>query len=62
VSAIIPATLKLIFSPHLNLSHHAYSYWKLDASAYDYPAISVPWDPKDAVDPKLSQIRGEYME
>ncbi|KAK1742163.1 acireductone dioxygenase [Skeletonema marinoi] len=34
-------------------------YWKLDASAYDYPAISVPWDPKDAVDPKLAQIRDD---
>ena len=38
----------------------AHSYWKLDASAYDYPVMSVPWDPKDAVDPKLSQIRGEF--
>ena len=37
----------------------AHSYWKLDASAYDYPVMSVPWDPKDAVDPKLSQIRDD---
>ena len=35
------------------------SYWKLDASAYEYPKISVPWDPKDAVDPKLNQIRDD---
>mmetsp|Transcript_12242 Transcript_12242/g.20079 ORF Transcript_12242/g.20079 Transcript_12242/m.20079 type:complete len:229 (+) Transcript_12242:45-731(+) len=34
-------------------------YWKLDASAYEYPAMSVPWDPKDAVDPKLAQIRND---
>ncbi|KAL7524269.1 hypothetical protein ACHAXR_000500, partial [Thalassiosira sp. AJA248-18] len=34
-------------------------YWQLDASAYDYPKISVPWDPKDAVDPKLAQIRDD---
>lgn len=35
------------------------SYWKLDAGAYDYPTISVPWDPSDAVDPKLSQLRDD---
>merc|ERR1719473_12814 len=34
-------------------------YWKLDAGAYDYPALAVPWDPSDAVDPKLSQLRDD---
>mmetsp|Transcript_1825 Transcript_1825/g.2624 ORF Transcript_1825/g.2624 Transcript_1825/m.2624 type:complete len:225 (+) Transcript_1825:82-756(+) len=35
------------------------SYWKMDAEKYKYPAISVPWDPKDAIDPRLSKIRDE---
>lgn len=34
-------------------------YWKLDASAYDYPKIAVPWNPEDAVDPKLSKLRDD---
>uniref|UniRef100_A0A7S1VHS5 Acireductone dioxygenase n=1 Tax=Grammatophora oceanica TaxID=210454 RepID=A0A7S1VHS5_9STRA len=34
-------------------------YWKLDADAYTYPVKAVPWDPKDAVDPKLSQLRDD---
>ncbi|KAL3798697.1 hypothetical protein HJC23_004448 [Cyclotella cryptica] len=34
-------------------------YWKLDATAYEYPALAVPWNPSDAVDPKLSQLRDE---
>mmetsp|Transcript_33409 Transcript_33409/g.75469 ORF Transcript_33409/g.75469 Transcript_33409/m.75469 type:complete len:226 (+) Transcript_33409:73-750(+) len=34
-------------------------YWKLDAEAYNYPALSVPWDPTDAVDPKLVQLRDD---
>mmetsp|Transcript_32717 Transcript_32717/g.55676 ORF Transcript_32717/g.55676 Transcript_32717/m.55676 type:complete len:234 (+) Transcript_32717:135-836(+) len=34
-------------------------YWKLDAGAYDYPKLAVPWDPKDAVDPKLAQLRDD---
>jgi len=34
-------------------------YWKLDAGAFEYPKISVPWDPKDATDPKLAQIRDD---
>lgn len=33
------------------------SYWKMDADAFTYPTKAVPWDPKDAVDPKLSAIR-----
>lgn len=35
------------------------NYWKLDASAYTYPIKSVPWDPKDAVDPKLQALRDD---
>mmetsp|Transcript_32219 Transcript_32219/g.47406 ORF Transcript_32219/g.47406 Transcript_32219/m.47406 type:complete len:218 (+) Transcript_32219:39-692(+) len=34
-------------------------YWKMDADKFEYPAMSVPWDPKDAVDPKLSKIRDD---
>lgn len=26
-------------------------YWKMDAESFTYPVKSVPWDPKDAVDP-----------
>jgi 1,2-dihydroxy-3-keto-5-methylthiopentene dioxygenase len=33
------------------------SYWKMDAESFTYPIKSVPWNPKDAVDPKLSAIR-----
>ena len=49
----------LIFIIHLHTHMSNCSYWKLDASAYDYPKISVPWDPKDAVDPKLAKIRDD---
>ena len=50
----------IIFISSQSLSYSSLTrYWKLDAGAYDYPALAVPWDPKDAVDPKLSQIRGE---
>lgn len=34
-------------------------YWKMDADAYTYPVKAVPWDPKDAVDPKLSALRDD---
>jgi len=33
------------------------SYWKLDADAYTYPDVSIPWNPSDAKDPKLQKIR-----
>lgn len=33
------------------------NYWKMDANAYEYPIKSVPWDPKDATDPKLQALR-----
>ena len=33
------------------------AYWKMDAVKYTYPAKAIPWDPKDATDPKLKAIR-----
>lgn len=35
------------------------SYWKMDADAYEYPLKAVPWDPKDSMDPRLSQLRDD---
>jgi len=35
------------------------AYWKFDADAYTYPVKAVPWDPNDAVDPKLAQLRDD---
>lgn len=32
-------------------------YWKMDADSYEYPTIQVPWDPKEAMDPKLKALR-----
>ena len=34
-------------------------YWTMDADAYDYPALAVPWDPKDAVDERLVRLRDD---
>jgi hypothetical protein len=34
-------------------------YWKMDAENYSYPAKAIPWDPKDAADPKLMAIRDD---
>jgi len=34
-------------------------HWKFDADAYQYPVKAVPWDPKDAMDPKLKQLRDD---
>jgi len=34
-------------------------YWKLDSHLFEYPALAVPWNPMDAVDPKLSKIRDD---
>ena len=34
-------------------------YWKMDADAFEYPVKAVPWDPKDSVDPRLSQLRDD---
>jgi hypothetical protein len=33
------------------------AYWKMDAESFEYPVKSVPWDPKDAMDPKLKALR-----
>jgi 1,2-dihydroxy-3-keto-5-methylthiopentene dioxygenase len=35
------------------------AYWKMDADSYEYPLKSVPWDPKDATDPRLKAIRDD---
>ncbi|KAL3826412.1 hypothetical protein ACHAXA_008620 [Cyclostephanos tholiformis] len=35
-------------------------YWKLDASAYSYPKIAVPWDLSDAVNPDLNRLRDDH--
>jgi 1,2-dihydroxy-3-keto-5-methylthiopentene dioxygenase len=34
-------------------------YWKMDAEKYDYPDKAIPWDPKDALDPRLKEIRDD---
>jgi ARD/ARD' family len=34
------------------------AYWKMDdVDKYDYPVKAVPYDPKDAMDPKLAALR-----
>ena len=33
------------------------SYWKVPPDVFIYPVKAVPWDPKDALDPKLMAIR-----
>jgi len=35
------------------------AYWKMDAESFEYPVKAVPWDPKDAMDPKLKAIRDD---
>lgn len=35
------------------------SYWKMDAVTYTYPVKAIPWDPKDSMDPRLSQLRDD---
>ena len=34
-------------------------YWKMDAENFEYPVKAIPWDPKDAVDPRLKEIRDD---
>jgi 1,2-dihydroxy-3-keto-5-methylthiopentene dioxygenase len=36
-------------------------YWKMDAEKYKdtYPLKAVPWNPEDAVDPRLKEIRDD---
>mmetsp|Transcript_397 Transcript_397/g.1010 ORF Transcript_397/g.1010 Transcript_397/m.1010 type:complete len:282 (+) Transcript_397:129-974(+) len=33
------------------------AYWKMDAESFEYPVKAIPWDPKDATDPKLKALR-----
>jgi len=33
------------------------NYWKMDAENYTYPVKSIPWDPKEATDPRLQGLR-----
>eukprot|EP00615_Pteridomonas_danica_P007291 CAMPEP_0114336520 /NCGR_PEP_ID=MMETSP0101-20121206/5764_1 /TAXON_ID=38822 ORGANISM="Pteridomonas danica, Strain PT" /NCGR_SAMPLE_ID=MMETSP0101 /ASSEMBLY_ACC=CAM_ASM_000211 /LENGTH=210 /DNA_ID=CAMNT_0001468475 /DNA_START=19 /DNA_END=651 /DNA_ORIENTATION=+ len=33
------------------------NYWNVDPTGFEYPVKSVPWDPKDALDPALAEIR-----
>merc|ERR1712014_195240 len=33
------------------------NYWKMDAESHKYPVKSIPWDPKDATDPRLQSLR-----
>jgi 1,2-dihydroxy-3-keto-5-methylthiopentene dioxygenase len=35
------------------------AFWKMDAETFTYPVKAIPWDPKDALDPKLVQIRDD---
>lgn len=35
------------------------SFWKVPPDDYTYPIKSVPWNPKDATDPKLKKIRDD---
>jgi len=35
------------------------NYWKMDAETYTYPVKSIPWDPKDATDPRLQALRDD---
>ena len=35
------------------------AYWKMDAENFSYPPKAIPWDPKDATDPKLQAIRDD---
>jgi hypothetical protein len=50
--ANLPATVA-------DLKHLGIRYWKMDADTYEYPVKAVPWDPKDAVDPRLSALRDD---
>ena len=47
---LIPADLKKL----------GICYWKMpDMDKFEYPIKAVPWDPQDAVDPKLKQLRDD---
>lgn len=47
-----PATVELLKSLGIR-------YWNVPPEGWTYPVKSVPWDPKDALDPKLCEIREE---
>ena len=47
-----PATVEL-------LRNLGIAYWKLPPDGFTYPVKSVPWDPKEAPDPKLMAIRDD---
>lgn len=34
-------------------------YWKMDADTFKYPIKAIPWDPKDADDPRLASLRDD---
>ena len=35
------------------------NYWSLPPDEFTYPVKSVPWDPKEAPDPKLMALRDD---
>lgn len=35
------------------------SYWKMDADSFTYPKKAIPWDPSEAVDPRLAKLRDD---
>ena len=35
------------------------NYWNLPSEGFTYPVKSVPWDPKEAPDPKLMALRDD---
>eukprot|EP00535_Pseudo-nitzschia_heimii_P013109 CAMPEP_0197197836 /NCGR_PEP_ID=MMETSP1423-20130617/33067_1 /TAXON_ID=476441 /ORGANISM="Pseudo-nitzschia heimii, Strain UNC1101" /LENGTH=264 /DNA_ID=CAMNT_0042651661 /DNA_START=557 /DNA_END=1351 /DNA_ORIENTATION=- len=47
-----PVTVKEMKALGLN-------YWAMDAVNYTYPVKSIPWDPKDATDPRLAALRDD---
>jgi 1,2-dihydroxy-3-keto-5-methylthiopentene dioxygenase len=47
----VPATVQ-------DLKNIGIEYWKMDdVDKYIYPSLAVPYDPQDAVDPKLMALR-----
>jgi 1,2-dihydroxy-3-keto-5-methylthiopentene dioxygenase len=66
---LIPETLENQSSPNKIISSEPITaeklraigihYWKMDADSYQYPVHSVPWDPKESLDPKLQKLRDD---
>uniref|UniRef100_A0A7R9WWZ5 Acireductone dioxygenase n=1 Tax=Craspedostauros australis TaxID=1486917 RepID=A0A7R9WWZ5_9STRA len=48
----VPATVEMLRALGIQ-------YWKMDADTFTYPVKAVPWDPKDALDPRLKSIRDD---